>query len=253
MTMTNAEISKRIKDSDLLNERAIIKKRDILEIVQWRIHNEHEHLAHVNSMVIELGGHEELKEKVDTVYYHVQSELHTDMVEWLEDDDNEFFLAGELISDNEFLMKIKLRANNSGNYFKDINGTATVLIKIDEDGSYTHDTFFVEEDIKLVEKQADIWLERLSKKYEQMVRFVKSLVSSHQENSSDGLHFNDFKTDSDKVELINKETNEILSTSFLELADELMYLDVDYQSKTILSKQEHQDIIERLIPTLQLS
>ncbi|RMM88488.1 hypothetical protein [Pseudomonas savastanoi] len=115
MTMTNAEISKRVKDSDLFNERAIIKKRDILEIVQWRIYNEHEHLAHVEYMVNELKGHEKLKEKIDTAYNHVQSEIHTHMVEWFEDDDNEFFLAGELVSDNEFLMKIKLRANNSGN------------------------------------------------------------------------------------------------------------------------------------------
>lgn len=256
--MTDQEILSRIRNKNTFSARSTIKKNDLLDKIQWRMHYEHDYLINVNDVVESFVGQEALKDKISEIFNHETNPLVSlsEFMEWYEDDENEFFLYGEYLSENEFLMKIKLRENNSGKYFKDMDGTATVILTFLENNTYRHDTVFLEDDIALIEKQADIWLERLSKKSEQMVRFVKSLVSSHKDNSADGLHFNEFKTGSDKfshdVEFINKETNEIQSTSYHEIANELIYLDVDYKSKTILKKQEHLEIMESLIPMLRL-
>lgn len=170
MTMTNAEISKRIKDSDLSETKANIEKHDLLETIQWRIDSEHEHLVNVPEMISKMDGHDELKEKISNVYNNKKSKLHSVMLEWYEDEKNEFFISGHLASENKFVMKIKLRANNSGDYFKDIDGTATVTLKLHGNGDYTTDTFFAEEDLKLVEKQADIWLASYAKKNDKKVK-----------------------------------------------------------------------------------
>lgn len=184
MQITPKQILSKIKDSKHIEKTAELTKNDIVDIVDTLLFDERQQVFNVCEYQENLNEDDPIRKKLEKIYNHNGCQLPHELVYWEDDPENDFLIYGEVVDVNKLLLKVKLRANNTGGFFKDMDGTASIIIDPSES---TSEMFLDTKDMELLEKQADLWSERNKNKDRLMQIFVSNLADCHNDNSVKGI------------------------------------------------------------------